>query len=360
MSFMTTVLTTILGGYLAFTGSVADMITELLPSARLTPGVMSTTEQGDTLTKLESAYTDVPRIWHTYGTEQTAAAINALNTNSYAENPLDALVNIFCIYERGEETRVTTGSGFFIDSDGVILTNAHVAQYLLLEELGGKTNCIIRTGNPAEPTFEVALLYISPAWILKNAASITADTPRGTGERDYALLYVTEGIGNKPLPKNFVSLPLYTGQISGRVTGLPINVLGYPAETVFAAGDGLAPLIPKLAPSTVTELMTFGNNQADIMAIGGSAVGEQGASGGPILAVDNTAIGIISTRGDDARDGEGSLRALTLSYVARTYEEETTQPLATGISGDLPAKAAIFKKNMTPVLLALLKQELVR
>jgi hypothetical protein len=357
MSLVTTVLTAILSGYLAFTGSLADNLAHLLPATKPTPLLSPTDTPTTTLTELRSAYADIEQIWHTNDTAQTASAINALNTNTYAENPLDALVNIFCIYERGEETRITTGSGFFIDSDGVILTNAHVAQYLLLEELGGKTNCIIRTGNPAEPTFEVALLYISPAWILENADSMHAPLPRGTGERDYALLYVTAGIGNKPLPKHFASLPIYTGQLPSRATGLPIKVLGYPAAKVFASGNSLAPLIPKQASSTVTELMTFSNNQADVMAISGSPVGEQGASGGPIVALNNTAIGIISTRGDDVRDGEGSLRALSMSYIARTYQTETTQSLAAGISGDLPAKAAIFKQNMTPVLLALLRQE---
>lgn len=356
MSWLTSVLVAIVSGYLSFTSTLADTIEArflLETTTSSSPSIPT-----ETLTRLPSAYEDVPHIWHTDGSSQVATAIGGLTTNTYAENPLDALVNIFCTYTRDGVSRITTGSGFFIDSDGVILTNAHVAQYLLLEEMSGEADCIIRTGNPAEPTYEVALLYISPAWVLKNAASMTTPMPRGTGERDYALLYVTAGIDNRPLPKSFVALPVYTGHISGRAVGLPIQLAGYPAERAFKAGDGAAELIPRLAPSSVTELMTFGNNLADVMAIGGTDVGQQGSSGGPILTNDNTAIGIISTRGDDARDGTGSLRALTLSYVARTYEAETTQPLTTGISGDLPAKAAIFKQNMTPVLVALLKQEL--
>ncbi len=359
MSVLTSVLVAILSGYLALTTALADSLVALFPPTPPSMHHEGAATEAAALTRIQSEYADIPKVVLEYSPTQVANALSALNTNVYAENPLEALVNIFCTYTRDGETRATTGSGFFIDSDGIILTNAHVAQYLLLEEISGETNCIIRTGNPAEPTFEVALLYISPAWILKNAASITQAAPRGTGERDYALLYVTEGIGNKPLPRAFASLPLYTGSISPRTRGLPINVAGYPAETAFAAGDGTADLIPKLAPTTITDLMTFGSNLADVMSIGGSDVGEQGSSGGPILTTDNTVIGIISTRGDDERDGYGSLRALTLSYIARTYEEETTQSFALGLSGDLPARAAIFKQHMTPILLLLLQQELV-
>lgn len=358
MSVVTSVLVAVLSSYLALTNALAGSLIALFPEDTPAPRVERLAVEEAALTEIQSEYSDIPKILLENTPSQEANALSAINTNVYAEDPLEALVNIFCTYERNGETRATTGSGFFIDSDGIILTNAHVAQYLLLEEIDGDTNCIIRSGNPATPSFEVELLYISPAWVLKNAGSISEARPKGTGERDYALLYVTEGLNNKPLPRSFVSLPLYTGSISPRTRGLPINVAGYPAETIFADSDGTADLIPKLAPSTITDLMTFGNNQADVMSIGGTDVGEQGSSGGPILTPDNTVIGLISTRGDDNRDGYGSLRAITLSYIARTYESETTQSFASGLAGDLPAKAALFKKNMTPVLLLLLKQEL--
>ena len=47
-----------------------------------------------------------------------------------------ATVNILCRMQRGGQIAHYTGSGVVIDPTGVVLTNAHVAEHVLLEQAG--------------------------------------------------------------------------------------------------------------------------------------------------------------------------------------------------------------------------------
>jgi len=134
-----------------------------------------------------------------------------------------------------------------------------------------------------------------------------------------------------------------------------VTAAGYPATNLLVNGPS-ADLIPQEASSTISELYTFGSNYADVISIRGSAVGAEGASGGPIINESGQVIGIIVTRGDDTLDGLGSLRAITLSHIERTIHEETGFTLAQNISGNLPYRASIFATTLAPFLLTLLQQ----
>lgn len=335
--------------YLSLTGAAADYISRL----------SSTYNDSDkVLSKVTSNYESIPDILVKNAAYQSGTAITTESERVTTSDPLAALVNVFCSYQTGDYTRTTTGTGFFIHSDGVILTNAHVAQFLLLETVSGEASCIVRTGSPAIPSYAVDLLYISPAWIQKHAKLIDVENPRGTGERDYALLYVTAGLDNKPMPRHFPALTVNSELLSARAIGLPVVAAGYPAETAFTNAVYYDQLIARAATTTVGELMTFGSNYADLMTITGSTVGEQGSSGGPVVTTAGEAIGIISTKGDDARYGNGSLRALTLSYVNRTMQEETGFTLNHYIKGNLPYRSKLFKETLGPFLQRMLEREL--
>lgn len=272
----------------------------------------------------------------------------------------ESLVNIYCQYRTDTYIRTTTGTGFFVNQKGVILTNAHVAQFLLLEEETadeGDVDCVIRTGNPATPRYKAELLYISPTWIFNNASLITQERPRGTGERDYALLYVSESVEDTTLPERFPSLPLQVALLPRSTEGKDVMLGGYPAGALLRGGADAA-LEPVIAESSVGSLYTFGSNYADLFAVTESLVGEEGASGGPIIDSETgKTIGLIVTRGD-ASEGERSLRALTLSYLDRTMQEETGFSLAQNMQGDIAIRGQIFKSAIVPFLAGILEEEL--
>ncbi len=291
--------------------------------------------------------------------EYQSAAVADSDINRTTSNPLAALVNIYCTFTTPTTIRTTTGSGFFIHSNGVILTNAHVAQYLLLEktELLGDAECIVRSGNPAQAEYHADLLYMSPTWVQKNAALINNSDPTGTGERDYALLYVTDSVTKTPLPAYFPALAIDTALLPRSIKNDLISATGYPATDLLRDGAG-TPLLAKMATTSISELYTFGSNYADVFSIRGSSVGAEGSSGGPIVDKNGHAIGMIVTRSDDAVDGTGSLRAITLSHINRTILEETGYSLERNVSGDINKRSVVFTKTMVPFLINLLSYQL--
>lgn len=270
----------------------------------------------------------------------------------------DAIVNIFCTLRMKNLVRATSGSGVFISENGVILTNAHVAQFLLLAEpsRGITTKCTIRTGNPAVAKYYADLLYIPPLWVEENAKQLHTENPTGTGERDYALLYVTQAVSGK-LPTSFPALSTTVEPFGKKSKNQVVIAAGFPAEIIKT--EGLKALLTAtIATTTITELFTYTKDNVDLVGIAPSAVGEQGSSGGPIVSLSNTVIALITTRGNETTDGVKSLRAITLPYIDRTIREETHVGLVDTISGNLRERARIFRDTMTPMLSNIVIDEL--
>lgn len=361
MHFVTDILIAILTSYLAFTNTLADGINSLISPEEVSPTIMveETNEPGDGLSSLPSIISKaIPDILLRSREYQQAATGDAFGlVGAGTKDPIEAIVNIFCTFRNTEYIRTTTGTGFFIDRDGVILTNAHVAQFLLMEGADefGETECIVRTGNPAAPQYHAELLYLPPAWIQENATVMNDDVPMGTGERDYALLYVSKSIDNQPLPAQFPSLSFDTELLPISTKNALVVAAGYPATNLLENGPS-ADLIPQKATTSVSELYTFGSNYADVFSIRGSVVGAEGASGGPVVNTNGDVIGMIATRGDDSSDGPGSLRAITLSHIERTIFEETGFTLQQNVGGNLPYRAKIFAETLTPFLISILEQ----
>lgn len=364
MAWLVDIFILIITAYLSFTNTLALHIETLVDDLFIQPGnSLSTphaTSTTESLTQLPSAYESIPDILLKNSGYQQASLASSYSATSSTSSTKQALVNIFCTYSRGEENRAITGTGFFIDAKGVILTNAHVAQFLLLPTAtaDNTATCSIRTGSPATPTFSVDVLYIPPAWILENAHLLSNTKPEGTGERDYALLYVNGSLNQKPLPSHFPALSINTSLLTRGSLQASVTAGGYPAQNLFEQDAHTASLVPRTATTSITELMTFGSNFADVMSLAGSAIGAQGSSGGPVLDSEREVIGVISTRGDDSSFGAGSLRAITLSYVDRTIQEETGLTLQQNLQGDLPLRSRIFKESIAPYLRELLMREL--
>lgn len=369
MQFLFEILTAGLMGYLAFTNMLAGQMNSILGTTPDETSVEEVTsdESPATLSRLPSEYMQpsfIPDVLLQSAAYQQAAVLGSVGTDFIpTDNPLEAIVNIYCTSITSKQIRTTTGTGFFVHPSGVIMTNAHVAQFLLLEKTGvfGDTDCVIRSGSPASARYKAELLYIPPAWVKANASLVDDKAPSGTGERDYALLYVISDMDEKALATStsFPALALNTDLLPRSMTEATVVAAGYPSGSLLRDGTN-TDLLARSAETTISELYTFGSNYADVFALRGSIIGEQGASGGPVVAENGKVIGMVTTRGDDARDGSGSLRAITISHVNRTITEETGFSLSSNLSGDIPYKASIFTSTMAPFLTELLVAEIRR
>ena len=365
MQFLTDMLTGVLSLYLAFTNILADEIQTFLPQEEGAIRTVSIDTSSDasgmeTLAELESNFETgdtLPDILIENASYQGATAIANDFTTEATTDPLEAVVNIYCVYETKDYTRRQSGSGFFVSPEGVILTNAHVAQFLLLEnvEEAGETSCIVRGGNPPEPLYEAELLYISPAWIQEHAHLINDPNPKGTGERDYALLYVTRGLNNNPLPGTFPYLSVDTALLPKSQIGETVTIAGFPGGDLFSENES-GP-VPQKASAKITDMFTFGSNYADIFSIGSSSVGMHGISGGPVLNDSGEVIGLVSTKGS-TEEGTYTLRALTLSYIDRTMLADSTFDLASTATGALELRARLFMETIVPFLARIVESEL--
>lgn len=357
MSFLFDLLVALLTAYISFTNSLATGLINFFNPPLPDPVELATNADDSFLNTLPGRLSTVPDILLRSSEYQQAAVGDAVGlTEPTTTDPLDALVNIFCTFRSETQIKTTTGTGFFIDADGVIMTNAHVAQFILLATTDdyGVPECRVRSGNPASAMYTADLLYIPPAWVQDNAAVLNDAVPMGTGERDYALLYVTGTITGEPMPAAFPALPYSSELLSTGDRGTTVTPAGYPAGALQQNGASTN-LVPVKANTTISELYTFGSNRADVFSIGGTIVGDEGASGGPVVDETGTVIGMIVTRGDDVTDGPGSLRAITLSHVESTMLEETGFTLQEHLGGNLALRAEVFEETLSPFLLSILQ-----
>lgn len=258
------------------------------------------------------------------------------------ENLGDAIVNIICIQTTDTYKRRVSGTGFFISSRGVILTNAHVGQFLLLTEIDdfGKTTCSASTGLEGAPTHNVRLLYISSAWLLEHASLINDNSPRGTGENDFALLFVTNDEGEEMPNSNFAHLPPATSPLSKDLKDDTVILVGYPKEDGAKTGKRV------VATTTVTNIYTFGSGYADIFSLDSSPLGYTGASGGPVIDPFGRSIGVITTK----EPGTTFLNAITMSHIDRSIKKESETDLMSILQGDLSSRASYFNETISPIL----------
>ncbi len=268
------------------------------------------------------------------------------STQSVNERTRAALVNIICTTDSAGSFESISGSGVIIDPRGVILTNAHVAQFFLLKDYPRDdfVDCVIRTGSPARNAYTAKLMFLPPSWISNNAKKIVQETPTGTGERDYALLKITGSVGSVTLPSQF---PFLLTSLLPPDKGDTVLQAGYAAG--FLGGITVQnDLYATSAYTTVRDVYTFDANTADLFALGGTIVAQQGSSGGPVVNEEGILMGIIvtSTSADDT--ASRVLRALAASYIVRDFELERGKSLQSVLASDLNAEVAIFESIFAP------------
>jgi len=235
----------------------------------------------------------------------------------------EALVNIWCTASNGTTIRSVSGSGVFIDPKGYVLTNAHVAQYLLLEERG--MSCVLRTGSPARESYRAELVYVSPTWIKDNARNIVEEAPVGTGEHDVAVLVATEPISQTSLPERFPFVPL---SASAPGNNQPVAIVSYAAQYLNAS-EFERSLSPTIVLGRVQEIFTFGSNTADVLSFAGSIAAQEGASGGGVANAEGALVGTVTTSRLTGPTEARFLTAITAPYVRREYVGQSGNSLET-------------------------------
>jgi hypothetical protein len=258
-----------------------------------------------------------------------AQSLPIANFESINQSIRSAIINILCTESGTDGISYVTGSGVMISPNGIILTNAHIAQFWLLKNFSAdkKISCVIRTGSPAYPAYLAEVLYISPRWIENNTTLLKSSKMKGTGENDFALLYITGQAGNNvTLPRQFSFVnPDIIHDFSKNE---PVLLASYPAKLV--GGEiVLRNLYAASAITTVKQVYTFKEASSDapidVISVGGTVVSQTGSSGGAVIDENRNLIGIISTESDNLATSTSGLDlyAITLGHVDRSLREET-------------------------------------
>ena len=232
-----------------------------------------------------------------------------------------------------------------IDSSGVIITNAHVAEYFLLEESGANTNCYIRTGSPAVSSYKAKLVYLPTAWVNANRNNLSLSTLTGTGENDYALLVITERV--RTAAPNTPLTFLNTAS-SYPTQNQSIFVAGYPAgfSDVRLLDSALYELTK---PTTITNVSSFTGNTVDVINSGPTSVAEHGSSGGGVIDSGGNLIGLIAATTIDNQTGQKNIQAITLPYIKQSIKNYSGKSFDSFIS-NARDEADNFEKTTLPIL----------
>jgi len=274
--------------------------------------------------------------------QANAQTIESLNTVARG-----ALVNILCTTAAGGSFNPISGSGVFVDSRGIILTNAHVAQYFLLKDYPFTDNiqCVVRTGSPAQPLYTAEVMYLPPEWVEANASQLTAQHAQGTGENDYAFLRITGAVSySVSLPASF---PAMVATAEAPEIGAPVLLVAYPAGLL--SGETIQKnLYSSSAVSTVQGLYSFdGLQHVDLLSLSGTVVSQTGSSGGALVGIGSSKLlGIIATETTGTTTADRQLNAVTIGFIDRALAKAGMGGLTSFLAGDPQQTAADFKNNL--------------
>lgn len=232
-----------------------------------------------------------------------------------------ALVNILCLSGR-QDIHSISGSGVIIDPRGIIVTNAHIAQYYLYTgDKSLEVSCVVRTGSPARSMYQAKLMYLPQAWVAANKNILTTTNPKGNGEFDFALLAITGSAATplQTLPDIYPYIPLSTTNPS---EGLPVVVGAYAGEFVTSEQIQSA-FYPTVVFGTIRDIATYVASTIDIITVDGSAASQSGSSGGGIARTPGELAGVITTSTHEVTTADRVLAGITASYIKRHYLAET-------------------------------------
>jgi Trypsin-like peptidase domain len=264
------------------------------------------------------------------------------------ENARNALVNIVCGPQSGTMQPISA-SGVIIDPRGVVLTNAHVAQYVLLSQ-SPKIDlvCKVRSGSPATFKWKVTTLYIPPAWVNAHVKDINNPKATGTGQHDHALLLLTETLEGDPIGPLPFLVPDSRETIA--FEGDQVLVASYPVEFIGSATQSAFYAVTSL--TQIRKLLTFVQQTVDLLSLGGIIGAQGGSSGGAVVNQWGRLVGVVVTTSAGATTGERDLHALTLSYISRDLAAQSKVNLEGILSTDVRAAAESFGEILAPQLIS--------
>lgn len=280
---------------------------------------------------------------------QPARAAQSFDTINAQTMP--AVVNILCTTRGSGTFNPISGSGVIIDPRGIILTNAHVAQYVLLQNHLERNSiqCSVRTGAPARALYTAEVLFMPEAWAREHAKDIKKETPVGTGEHDYALLAITGRTNGSALGS--VNFPTVRTNLARAITmhGSPVLLAGYPAG--FLGGAIIQrSLWPTSTIGKIKRLMTFRTGSVDVFGLGGSIVAQSGVSGGAVVNQFGELVGLITTSSLASTTDKRDLRAITLTHINESLQAHTGLSLSEFLSQDIATTLQKFKNEHAPEL----------
>jgi len=252
-----------------------------------------------------------------------------------------ALINIVCYAPPHSGLHSISGSGVIISPAGMILTNAHVAEYYLLADRG--VSCDVRAGSPAAPAYKAEIAYIPPRWIQENATTLTQDAPMGTGERDFALLAITDATAAVP----YVPLAYTSPSLNQSVA-----IASYGAQDLTAS-QIKSGFFSTVVLNSIKKIFTFGTSTPDVLFFEGTPAAQEGSSGGGVVDARGSLVATIVTSNVEGAIAERTLSAITALYIRAEYERETGHTLDSLLAMPNAVAVAGFEEFI-PALQALL------
>ncbi|HEC93848.1 MAG TPA: serine protease [Candidatus Kaiserbacteria bacterium] len=275
-----------------------------------------------------------------------------------------ALVNITCEIKMTGSIVRTFGSGVFISPKGYIITNAHVAQYLLLKNYphAGATTCVVRTGGPAKARYSASIVFLSSDWIYAHATTTLKTTSHEleNGKHDIAILVVSgeahdPGANANKIPTVFPFVPLGN---KAPTANEPVIIGSYAAQ--FLSQEILENgLYPTFAYDRIKKLYTFASTTADVVALGGTAVAQEGSSGGGVIDANGKLTALIVIGTVTGPTSTRNLAGITAQYIRRAYASESGKSLNT-LLGESTTTATKEFSSTEQKLSTYLKKELAR
>ena len=277
------------------------------------------------------------------------APVALIPTEQLNSQTRPSVVNILCTTRAGGSFAPISGSGIVIDSRGVILTNAHVAQYFLLRDYGspGNIQCVVRTGSPAAPMYTAELLYLPPSWVNANAAQIISQQAIGTGENDFAFLRITGTVSSSVIqPASYPALAMSSAEPS---VGTQVLLAAYPAG-LLGGNTIQTNLYASSAVSSVQDLYTFNDpKKVDLVALGGTVVAQSGSSGGAVVSAESgKLIGLIATESQGTTTSSRILNAITIAYINRSLMSLGLGGITGLLSANLQQQSLDFASETAP------------